>query len=169
MTPVIRTIQIHTIPTRRKRNYRPYPSLTRRLRKLISVRWTAVDGVAGLASKWHTAMTDFAAGRRGCGKRGGGGVAGEHAEAWAEGGYVCFIQHIGNVVYGYPAIAGEPLDLELWDTFVSAVAGAEVQDSGPVVAEVFGEGARGACGGRWEVVGEGRVEGVAADDLVEVG
>jgi hypothetical protein len=169
MTPVIRTIQIQTIPARRERNYRPNPAFTRRLWELISVRWTAVDGVAGLASKWHTAMTDFAAGRRGCGKRGCGGVAGEHAEAWAEGGYVCFIQHIRDVVYGDAAVASESLDLELRDALVGAVAGAEVEHGGPVVAEVFREGARGTCGGRWEVVGEGRVEGIAADDLVEVG
>jgi hypothetical protein len=93
-------------------------------------------------------MTDFAASSFGDRGRGCCCVAGEHAEAWAEGSDVCFVEDVGDVVDGDAAVAGQALDLELWDAFVGAVAGAEVEYCGPVVAEVFREGAARACGHR---------------------
>lgn len=58
------------------------------------------------------------------------------------------------------------------DSSKGPVSRAEVHDGGPVIAKVVGEGAGGAGrGGGWVVAGgrvHGDVEGVAADDLVEV-
>ena len=57
----------------------------------------------------------------------------------------------------------------LGDTLVGAVPGLEVQVGGPVVGEVVGKLAGSAAGTRRNVTGgHGRVEGVAADDLVHV-
>lgn len=53
---------------------------------------------------------------------------------------------------------------------VAAVASLEVQVRGPVVGEVVGESAGGAGGVLRDVVGgHGHVEGVAADNLVDMG
>jgi hypothetical protein len=105
MTPMIRTIQIHTIPTRRERNHRPYPPLAKPAGEFVSIRRTAVDRVAGFAGEWHAAVTDFAA-RGCCGReRGGRGVAGEHAEAWAECGDGRFVEDVWDVVHCDSSIA----------------------------------------------------------------
>lgn len=53
---------------------------------------------------------------------------------------------------------------------VGAVGGVlEVQVGGPVVGEVLGHLAGGAGGPRADVAGHGGVEGVTADDVVDVG
>lgn len=140
---------------------------------LIGIGAINVRGVAGAR---HTAVADFVVGEGG----GGCGVADEHAEAGAEGGdggdgggYVGgVVADDGDVVDCDAAFAFEAVGDELGDAVEGAVTGAEVEDRGPVVAEVFGEGAGCAGGEGGEVVGGmGHVwlEGVAADDLVEVG
>jgi hypothetical protein len=71
-------------------------------------------------------VTDFAAGGCCCRERSGGGVAGEHAEAWAECCDVCFVEDVGDVIHCDPSIARQALDLELRNALVGAVACAEV-------------------------------------------
>lgn len=61
---------------------------------------------------------------------------------------------------------------QLWDPLEGAVASSEVETRGPVVGEVIGVGARGACGQGAGVVGprcHGGVERVTSCDLVDVG
>lgn len=103
------------------------------------------------------------------GLRGGGrGVADEHPEAGPEGRHGRLVRRIGDVVHRDAADAFQPFAGDLRHALEGAVARAEVQDCGPVVGEVLGEGAAGAGGERGEVVRERGVEGVPADDLVEV-
>ena len=100
-------------------------------------------------------------------------VADDHAEAGLEGGHLGPAIG-GRVVDGHTAAAGtvEEHVGTLGNTLEGAVASAEEEGSGPVVGEVLGELARGASGLLGNVVTgvvHGDVEGVAADDLVEMG
>jgi len=93
---------------------------------------------------------------------------------WLEGGN---LTRLGRDVVDEDTTLGlgaEPVvELEggaaLGDTLVAAVASLEVEVGGPVVGEVIGEGACGAGGVFGNVVGgHGDVEGVSADDLVDM-
>jgi len=99
-----------------------------------------------------------------------GRVADCHAEAGLEGRDLA----VGEVVDGLFAVRGRVAEAvaDGADALVGAVAGLEEEDGGSVVREVFGWGAAGAGCGCGHVVGgrvHGGVEGVAADDLVEMG
>jgi len=50
----------------------------------------------------------------------------------------------------------------------AAIAGSEVQDGCPVVGEIFGEGARRACGLSGNVLVHLGTKGIAADNLMEM-
>jgi hypothetical protein len=92
-------------------------------------------------------MTYFAARGFGNGRGCCSCVASEHAEARAKCGDIGFVEYIRDVVDGDTTVASKALDLKLRDAFVGAVAGAEIEHCGPVVAKVFRKGAACACGG----------------------
>lgn len=76
-----------------------------------------------------------------------------------------------DIIHGNPPLALQSQVNHLRHPLIAPVLGPEVQVGRPVVGKVLGEGAGGAggLGGRVVVTRRhGRVEGVAADDLVHV-
>ena len=99
------------------------------------------------------------------------GVSDEHAETRLEGCDIDAYVVWGDVVDSDAPVSAETEVRKLTHALVRAVAGSEVQDGGPVVGQVFGEGAASACRLLDEIVRcrvHGRVERVAPDDLVEM-
>ena len=166
MALVVRAVGVLAVPARREGDDGPDAADAGGLGQRRPVGRAAVD-VAVVALVGHAAVAHLSGGPRLL----EAGVADEHAEAGLEGRDLGFLLVGGDVIHGDAAVAPQPLFLVLGHALEAAVAGAEEEHGGPVVGEVLAEGAaRARRLGREVVRGRvhGRVEGVAADDLVQM-
>jgi hypothetical protein len=168
---MIRTIQINAIPARRKPNRRSNPAWTRLLRQLHTVhrlirtrsRIVTAKVLRIVAPKAYriplrhsTCLSLFR-------------VASQHAETGLERRYLGTIVRRGIIHSHTSRLAIEVAIGDLWDAFVGSVTRFEKHVCGPVVGLVFGEGTCCAsCEFGYIGAGDGRGEGVAADDLMDV-
>jgi len=128
MALMVRTIQILAIPASRKRDNSPNTTDTRGLRQRRRIGGPAID-ILIVSARGHAPMAHLV-------RRAGKlirGVADQHAEARLERSHLLALVLLRNVVHGDAAIATQVLVGELRHAPVRAVAGAEVQDGGPVV------------------------------------
>lgn len=170
MLLVIGRIQRDAVPARREVHVRPDPAWTRRRREMRRIQHRIQTGTRVVALKIgarkaaETVLGNVALGAAQV------GVSHEHAEARAESGDV-LPAVLGKVVDGHAAVGAVEVPVgQLRHALVGPVTGAEVQVGRPVVGEVVAVAACRAVGylGNVDAGFDGCVEGIAADDLVDV-
>lgn len=137
---VVHAVRVLAIPARGEGDDRPDSADTEPRGQELTVRGGAVEVVVVPRGR-HAAVAHLGC-RAGGGRR---GVPDEHAEAWCECGYVDGCVRRGDVVDGYATICRQSFACVLRYAFVRPVACPEIENCGPVVGEVLGECAAGAC------------------------
>ncbi len=168
MTPVVR-VSVFFPSQRGKRYDGTNATRARRLGEGNGVRALALN-TGTFARRRHAAVAHLL--RVGASSRSQRRIADEHAEAGLEGCDLSLPIVWGNIIHEDAAVGLDSLAGELRDAPVGAVAGAKIENRRPVVGEIFRESAASTRGGCRQVVCRRvhrGVEGVAADDLMEVG
>jgi len=136
MALVVGTVEVFPIPTCGEGDDGADATRTHFPRERLSIRSATID-VAVVSRCRHAAVTHFAIGARSVGQ----GISDQHAEAGSEGRDVKLSIRLCDVVNGDTTCTFKPLARHLRDALERPIAGAEIQDGGPVVGEVLGEGA----------------------------